>query len=204
MIIFTTAGFEERYILREIFRRGVKDKLTIYILTPWDTHEKTERALRNLKEMLAKFEQNIFIEKLEVPINTPYVAIAQLRKMFAAVKDQEIVFHLSGGPRLLIFCVLAAISSLGLKDKLAIESEDGSIYFETTSDVLIPLELDETEIKILNFLQEKRTLKELLDEFKLSRVTLWRKLKKLKKLALIDELEKKKYVLTDLGIAKLR
>jgi CRISPR-associated protein Csa3 len=206
MILLTTLGFEEKYILREVFRRGVKDRLAIYVLVPEEIHEKTEKAYATIKEMLSKLEQNISIERIKVPIQNPYQAIFELRKQLKTFVDtkEEIVCNLSGGQRLLIFCALAALSSLGARNiKIAIESEDGKYYFEMPSDVLIYFALDELEMKILEAIRNGHVkIRDLLDTLKVSRVTLWRKVKRLKKLGLIEELEGKKYRLTEVGLTK--
>jgi len=206
MILLTTLGFEEKYLLREVFRRGVKDKLLIYVLVPEEIHEKTEKAYTMIKEMLSKLEQNISIERIKVPIQNPYQAIFELRnhlKTFVNTKE-EIVCNFSGGQRLLIFCALAALSSLGARNiKIAIESEDGKYYFEMPSDIVIYFELDELEMKILEAIRNGHVkIRDLLDTLKVSRVTLWRKVKRLKKLGLIEELEGKKYRLTEVGLTK--
>lgn len=204
MILFTTLGFEEKYLLREIFRRGIKDKTLVYVLVPQEAHEKTEKAFALIKETLAKLDVRVELEKIPVPIQNPFVAVSKLRRIFRQVKDPEVYFNLSGGQRLLIFCVIAAISSLSMKAKISIESEDGTLYVEVPSEILMDFGLDEIELKVLEMLEGKAVkLREIIAQSGVSRVTLWRKMKRLKKLGLIEEGERKMISLTSLGYSKL-
>jgi len=207
MILFTTLGFEEKYLLREVFRRGVRDRLGIFVLIPEELHERTEKAYQTAKEMLSKLEPNIFIDRVKVPIQNPYQAIYEIRSIIKSyAKDkEEIVVNVSGGQRLVIFCVLAAISSLGIRNiKVSIESEDGRYYFELPSDILIYYALDELDTKILEAIKNGYVkIKDLLTYLNISRVTLWRKVKRLKKLGLIEELEGKRYKITEVGLTKI-
>ncbi|HLI45802.1 MAG TPA: CRISPR-associated CARF protein Csa3 [Geobacterales bacterium] len=207
MILFTTLGFEEKYLLREVFRRGVKDRLGIFVLVPEEMHERTEKAYQTVKDMLSKLEPNIFIDRIKVPLQDPYKAIYEIRSSIKAyAKDkEEVVVNLSGGQRLLIFCVTAALSSLGIRNiKVSIESEDGKYYFELPSDVLIYYDLDELDNRILEAIRDGHVkIKDLLTYLNISRVTLWRKVKRMKKLGLIEELEGKRYRLTEIGLTKI-
>jgi len=202
MIIFATLGFDERFIIRDLLSRGIKEPATI-ILFSSSEDEKVDKAYNTIKNFVKPL--NVNVEKITINIKDPYYAISEIRKIIKEYikKDFNVVFNLSGGQRILIFYILAVIASLGIKGEIVMVSEDSTFSISLPTDIFFNLNLDEVERKILEFMKDKSVKpKEIIEGLGISRVTVWRKLQRLISLGLV-EYKNRKYCLTNLGYTKV-
>ncbi len=84
--------------------------------------------------------------------------------------------------------------------ELVIQSESGTFYTTFPTSILFNEKLDEMDKQILNFLNNrgKSSSKIISSELKIPQVTVWRRIKRLQELGLI-QYKKREYFLTELG-----
>ncbi len=207
MILIVTLGFDEKFALRAIMRRGIKEGDKLLALLPQKGDPRGEKAFLTLKQTLLNMLPKLEVEKAEINIQDPYGAISNLRKVLKSLslKGEELILNISGGQRLLIIETLAAALSLNLGNlKLELETEDSSLYFTTSLDIMLPMDLDKLDLDILKKIAEKGSVKltDLLDKIEIPKTTLWRKLNRLAELKLLEK-DKDNYILSDLGRSRV-
>jgi len=207
MILIVTLGFDEKFALRSILRRGVKEGDELIAFLPYGGDMRGEKAFLSLKQTLLKMLPELKIKKVEINIKDPYEAISRIRKIFRelSLKGEVIIINISGGQRLLIIETLAAALSLNLKKaELEIETEDSSFYFNSTLDIMLPMELDTLDLEILKKVAEKGSTKlaKLAEISEIPKTTLWRKLNRLTELKLLEK-NGDTYFLSDLGRSRV-
>ncbi|MFZ8849495.1 MAG: CRISPR locus-related DNA-binding protein, partial [Thermoproteota archaeon] len=75
MIIFATLGFDEKFIIRDIFRRGIKDGAKLLVFTS-SADSRVEEAFTTLKTTFMSMQ--LKIEKYTINIEDPFSAIQKL------------------------------------------------------------------------------------------------------------------------------
>jgi len=203
MILIATLGFDEKFALRAIVRRGIREGDRIIALLPQRGDPRGEKAFLTLKQTLLNMLPKLEVEKIEINVQDPYEAISSLRKIFKSlsIKGDDIILNISGGQRLLIIETLAAALSLNLRNiKFELETEDSSLYFTSSLEIMLPMNLDKLDLEILRKVAEKGSVKltDLIDKIEIPKTTLWRKLNRLVELKLLKK-DKDNYILSDLG-----
>lgn len=207
MILIVTLGFEEKFALRAMMRRGIKEGDKLIALLPQKGDPRGEKAFLTLKQTLLNMLPKLEVEKIEINVQDPYGAISSLRKILKSLslKGDELILNISGGQRLLIIETLAAALSLNLGNlKFELETEDSSLYFTSSLDIMLPMDLDKLDLEILKKIAEKGIIKltDLLDKIEIPKTTLWRKLNRLAELKLLEK-DKDNYILSDLGRSRV-
>jgi CRISPR-associated protein Csa3 len=207
MILIVTLGFDEKFALRAIMRRGIKEGDKLIALLPKKGDPRGEKAFLTLKQTLLNMLPKLEVEMVEVNLQDPYEAISNLRKLFKSLslKGEELILNLSGGQRLLIIETLAAALSLDLRNmKFELETEDSSLYFTSSLDIMLPMDLDKVDLSILQKVAEKGSIKltDMVNEIECPKTTLWRKLNRLAELKLVEK-DNDYYSLSDLGRSRL-
>lgn len=206
MIIVATLGFEEKFALRALVRREIKKGDKMVVLLPAKGDPKGESAFFRLKEVKEKAFPDLEIERVEVDVRDFCGAVCFLRNILKelSLKDR-IVLNVSGGQRILILELLAAASSLKLKNaEIEIETEDSSFYSTVPLEIMFPTELDALDVELLRTVAEGSgmKLKDLTEMFDIPKATLWRKLSRLVEMRLLEK-KNDKYYLSDLGRSRL-
>jgi len=206
MILIFTLGFDEKFALRTIFRRGIKVGDKIIVVMPEKNDPRAEKAYLMLQQIISNSIPGIPIEKITIPSQDFPRAVSLLRKIALSLlrKNGKIVLGLSGGQRIIILQLLAAFLSVGAREvEIEIESEDSSIVATFPLGMMMKVELDQDEIRILKSIAESpKTFSQICSSLNLSKSSAWRKLKRLIELGLIKKAEKG-YELTDLGRSKI-
>jgi len=200
--IVASLGFEERFLLRAVIRRGVKENDKIVVIMPEKGDPRGEKAFQTLKELLDKAFPQIELIKHEVNVQDFYGAISNLRNLLNKLNlENNIVLNLSGGQRLLILEILAAALSLGINAELEIETEDSSVYLTIPIKTMHQLKLDRIDQEILRKVAERGEIRlKDLEELKIPKATLWRKLNRLTEDGLLEK-DRDRYKLSDIGRA---
>ncbi|MBS7287540.1 MAG: CRISPR locus-related DNA-binding protein [Candidatus Freyarchaeota archaeon] len=202
MIIVASLGFEEKFILRAIMRRGLKEGDKIVVIMPEGGDTRGERALQVISDVVLKLSDGtVEVVKHQVNVRDFYGAVSSIRNLLRELSlEGRLVVNLSGGIRLLIIETLAAVLSLGLQDaEIEIETEDSSTVAVIPVRALYPLELELVEKQILQQAAEKGEIRlKDLEGLKLPKATLWRKLARLTQQGLLEKTNDK-YRVSDLG-----
>lgn len=202
MIIVAPLGFEEKFILRTIMRRGLREKGKIVAIMPEDGDVKGEKAFQVINELVLKLSDGtVEVVKHQVNVRDFYGAVSSIRNLLRELSlEDKLVVNLSGGLRLLIIETLAAVLSLGLKDvEVEIETEDSSTVAVIPIRVLYPLELEPLERQILQQAAEKGKIRlKDLEGLNVPKATLWRKLARLTEHGLLEKTNDE-YRISDLG-----
>ena len=158
MIIFATLGFDEKFIIRDILSRGIKQKAKLVIFTSSDD-SRVEKAYSSLINTFRNMP--IKIEKYRINIEDPYFAISEIRNIILEnIKGQsEIVFNLSGGQRLLLTYILSVITSEKINCEILMISEDSSVSVSFPSKIFFSPQLDSISFELIKTLKEKGPLK---------------------------------------------
>ncbi|MEM4889385.1 MAG: CRISPR-associated CARF protein Csa3, partial [Thermosphaera sp.] len=152
MILIFTLGFDEKFALRTIFRRGIKVGDKIIVVMPEKNDPRAEKAYLMLQQIISNSIPGIPIEKITIPSQDFPRAVSLLRKIALSLlrKNGKIVLGLSGGQRIIILQLLAAFLSVGAREvEIEIESEDSSIVATFPLGMMMKVELDQDEIRIL-------------------------------------------------------
>jgi CRISPR-associated protein Csa3 len=200
MIIVVTLGFEEKFALRAVTRRGAKENDEIVVLMAKDSDERSERAFENFCDVIEKAFQKIKVSRIDVEVKNFSEATKKLIGEFLARKGNDFVVNLSGGFRLLGIEVLLAAILTKVNAKIELELENSSAVIEFPIK-WIQLDMDEKDKKILATLSEgNASLLEISKRTKLSRVTTWRRINKLINYGTISyNNSENKYSITEYG-----
>jgi CRISPR-associated protein Csa3 len=203
MIIVVTLGFDEKFALRAVSRRGLRPEDEVVILIPKPTDERVGRALQNFEEILRKAFQNPKISKVYVEVRDFNKALQEIIKAFIKRKESHFLINLSGGLRILILETFISTLLLNLDAEIEIEIEDFSGLISFPLKISYPFALDKKDVKILNVLKINQSdLSKIAKEIGISKTTVWRRLRKLQERNLIKT-DGKKYSLTEFGLLAL-
>ncbi|MEM2178968.1 MAG: CRISPR-associated CARF protein Csa3 [Candidatus Methanomethylicaceae archaeon] len=199
MIIVTTLGFDEKFALRAISRRGLKPDDEVIVLMPKPTDERVERAFQNFDEILKKAFQNPKISKVYVEVKDFNKALQEIIKAFIEKRNSKFLINLSGGLKVLILETFISFLLLNPNADIEIEFEDFSGLISFPLKICYPLILDKKDLKILNVLKNNPCdLSRISKETGISKTTVWRRLKKLQERNFI-KIDERKYSLTEFG-----
>lgn len=199
-VIVASLGFEERFLLRAVVRRGVRESDKIVVFMPERGDPRGEKAFQTLRELVEKAFPQVEVVRHEVNIQDFYGAVSMIKGILSGLAlEGNLVLNLSGGQRLLILEILAAALSLGINAELEVETEDSSSCISVPLKVMRPLELDNVDREILRRAAEtgEVRLKDL-EYLNVPKATLWRKLNRLAEEGLLEK-DRDKYKLSDLG-----
>jgi len=202
VIIFATLGFDEKFIIRDILRRGIKEESKLLIFTSSED-SRVEKAFMTLKTTFISIP--LKIEKYRINIENPFSAISEIRNIILEnIKGHsEIVFNLSGGQRILLSYIFSIIASEKLNCEIVMISEDSSFQVSLPSKIFFAKQIDPLSLEIVKMLKEKPLkVGEILKKLGGGRTTVWRKLKLLTKEGIIEyDDTMKRYKLTNIGFA---
>lgn len=203
-VIVASLGFEERFLLRSVIRRGVKENDKIVVIMPEKGNQRGEKAFQTLKELMDKAFPSLEIVKHEVNIQDFYGTVSNIRNLLSELNLKgNIVLNISGGQRLLILEILAAALSLGINAELEIETEDSSTYLTIPIKTMHPLKLDSVDREILREAAKRGEIRlKDLEKLEIPKPTIWRKLNRLVEEGLLEK-NKNKYKLSDLGRTRI-
>jgi CRISPR-associated protein Csa3 len=202
VIIFATLGFDEKFIIRDILRRGIKEESKLLIFTSSED-SRVEKAFMTLKTTFISIP--LKIEKYRINIENPFSAISEIRNIILEnIKGHsEIVFNLSGGQRILLSYIFSIIASEKLNCEIVMISEDSSFQVSLPSKIFFAKQIDPLSLEIVKMLKEKPLkVGEILEKLGGGRTTVWRKLRLLTKEGIIEyDDTMKRYKLTNIGFA---
>ncbi|MCM8803230.1 MAG: CRISPR-associated CARF protein Csa3 [Candidatus Omnitrophica bacterium] len=200
MIFVITLGFDEKFALRAIARRGLRGDDEVFVILPKPVDERVERAYMHFNEILSRMFQGLRIGRFEVDARSFLDCLVKLVNVFKLWRDKRFVFCLSGGFRALILEVLLAASFLGLDGDVEVEFEDSSSIISFPLRWCKPIVLDDVEKKVLSCVRDGvDTVSGLVKATNLSKVTVWRKVRALESEGFLER-RGKVYVLTELGL----
>ncbi|MCD6089598.1 CRISPR locus-related DNA-binding protein [Candidatus Bathyarchaeota archaeon] len=206
MILITTLGFDEKFALRAILRRGLKAGDRIIVVVPEKDDPRAEKAFSTLQQIVCRSMPEVSIEKLRIPSQDFSKAVSFLRKLALDVlrSGEKIVLNVSGGQRIIILELLAAFLSVGAYEaELEVESEDSSTIAVLPLRIMAKIGLDREDTMILEALaQSSKKFSDICSTLSMSRSSVWRRLKKLVELGLVEKVEKR-YKLTELGYSRI-
>jgi len=206
VIIFATLGFDEKFIIRDILRRGIKEEAKLLIFTSSED-PRVEEAYTTLKTTFMSIQ--LKIEKYTINIEDSFSAISEIRNIILEnIKEHsEIIFNLSGGQRILLSYILSVIASERINCEIVMISEDSSFQVSLPSKIFFAKQIDPLSLEIVKMLKEKplkagEILKKLGGDETIGRTTIWRRLKWLIKEGIVEyDNETKRYKLTNTGYA---
>jgi CRISPR-associated protein Csa3 len=206
VIIFATLGFDEKFIIRDILRRGIKEEAKLLIFTSSED-PRVEEAYTTLKTTFMSIQ--LKIEKYTINIEDSFSAISEIRNIILEnIKEHsEIIFNLSGGQRILLSYILSVIASERINCEIVMISEDSSFQVSLPSKIFFAKQIDPLSLEIVKMLKEKplkagEILKKLGGDETIGRTTIWRRLKWLIKEGIVEYDNKtKRYKLTNTGYA---
>jgi CRISPR-associated protein Csa3 len=206
VIIFATLGFDEKFIIRDILRRGIKEEAKLLVFTSSED-TRVEEAFTTLKTTFMSMP--LKIEKYRINIEDSFSAISEIRNIILEnIKGQsEIIFNLSGGQRILLSYILSVIASERINCEIVMISEDSSFQVSLPSKIFFAKQIDPISLEIVKMLKEgelkaSEILKKLGGEKAVGRTTVWRRLKELMKEGIVEyDDETKRYKLTNIGYA---
>jgi CRISPR-associated protein Csa3 len=210
LVLLFTMGFDERFVLRSILRNGLQSGETILLILPENGEEtRAEKAINTLKTFVRQTQHDAKIELIRVKLDDVYSAVSEIGSVLRATRER-IIANLSGGMRLLILVTLAAILSSGAKARIEVDMESGKGAVILPLELYKSLDLEHVDIVIMRELSsigKKATLDELAESLKMSKSSVWRRMKSLEERGLVASSKagrKIEYNLTESGIARLK
>ncbi|MBC7091872.1 MAG: CRISPR locus-related DNA-binding protein [Nitrososphaeria archaeon] len=203
MIFVITFGFDEKFALRTVARRGLRTGDEVLVILPRPVDERADRAYQHFSEILSRMFQDLKICRFEVDSRNLLDTLVELTKIFRERSGERFVFSLSGGFRALILEVLVAATMLGIDGDVEVEFEDSSSIISFPLKWNRPIFLDDVEKRILLEVRNGvNTVSGLVKCTGLSKATVWRKVKGLENGGFL-ELKGRVYELTALGLIAL-
>jgi CRISPR-associated protein Csa3 len=206
MILVMTLGFDEKFALRAIFRRGVRAGDRVIFIVPEDEDPRAEKAFSTLQQIVFRSIPEVSVERFKIPVKEFSKAVSAIRKLALSLlrSGEKVVLNLSGGQRLAILEVLAGFLSCGASDvEVEVESEDSSILASFPLMMMTNIELDHEELRILEILAKSaKRFREIHLAIGISKSSAWRKLKRLIDLKLVEKVGDE-YRLTAFGESRI-
>jgi CRISPR-associated protein Csa3 len=206
MIIVMTLGFDEKFALRAIFRRGLRAGDRVIFVVPEDEDPRAEKAFSTLQQIVFRSIPEVYVERFRIPVRDFPKAVSLIRRLALSLlrSSEKVILNLSGGQRIAILEVLAGFLSCGAGDvEVEVESEDSSTLATFPLIMMRNIELDHEDANILKILtQAPRRFNEIQSAAGISKSSTWRRLKKLIDLGLVEKVDDK-YKLTELGQSRI-
>lgn len=190
-LLILTIGFDEKFPLRAVMRRGVSPGDVVLLVTASPIEERVKKAINMFRRMMLNVAKDVDIQILELPVENPVESIRLIRRKVDEVKADKVELNLSGGMRILLLEVLLALSPLRLDIPVEMELENGRAiveidlkWFRATAPNYEEMEImkavKERQPATLDMLVKYFTIKENETKYmKYPRSTLHRKLSKL-------------------------
>ncbi|MEM3404145.1 MAG: CRISPR-associated CARF protein Csa3 [Nitrososphaeria archaeon] len=199
MIVVVTLGFDEKFALRAVSRRGMRDEDEVVTLIPKPVDERSERVFQSFKTILEKAFHNPTVNRADIEVRDFSKGIIEIINAFSRKKNNRFLINLSGGLRALILETLLAASILKLDAIIEVEFEDSSNIVSFPLKWCHLKEIDSKSLKILEVLdKESLKLSEIVQKCGTSKTTAWRKLRILCENGVLDLVEGN-YELTEFG-----
>jgi CRISPR-associated protein Csa3 len=206
MILVMTLGFDEKFALRAIFRRGLKAGDRVIFIVPEDEDPRAEKAFSTIQQIVFRSIPEVSVERFRIPVRDFPKAVSLIRGLALSLLrgGEKVILNLSGGQRITILEVLAGFFSCGAGDvEVEVESEDSSTLATFPLIMMTNIELDYEDVNILKILtQAPRRFNEIQSAAGMSKSSTWRRLKKLIDLGLVEKVDSK-YKLTELGQSRI-
>ena len=206
MIFVITLGFDEKFALRAIFRRGLRAGDKVILVVPENEDPRAEKAFSTLQQFVFRSVPEVSVERFRIPAKNFPKAVSLVRKLASNLlrSGEKVVLNLSGGQRMVILEVLAGFLSHGVSDiEVEVESEDSSAIATFPLTMMTNIGLDHEDLEILKALAHSpMKFTQIYSELSISKSSAWRRLKKLIKLGLVKKLNKT-YILTELGHSRI-
>ncbi|MGC9113014.1 CRISPR-associated CARF protein Csa3 [Acidilobus sp.] len=200
-VLVVTLGYDEKFQLRAVSRWFGRDLRKVVIVGSFDD-DKAKRALSSLEDYLDKL--GVQHERVEVNPHDMADIVIKAGRLLASLAGQDVVVNLSGGMRILIVGVLAAVLLREAKVTIEIETEDLAHLATFTSSDLMPVKLTEDHIKVLNAIREGHTSVNSIHSYLgMPLSTTWRKVKDLKDQGLVVEDDSGKLGLTFKAVVEI-
>ncbi|HDJ27397.1 MAG TPA: CRISPR locus-related DNA-binding protein, partial [Aciduliprofundum sp.] len=153
-----TIGFDEKYGLKALLRKGITIEDKVLVLVHENPGSGVKASIDELKEVLSKALGNeVTMDVVEVPIWDFFKASMVITE---AIKERleegaKVRAALSSGSRALILETIFSLIMLGdAVEEMEADTEDGRAVIIFPKGVLRPPQVDETDIEILSFLFE--------------------------------------------------
>ncbi len=204
-----TLGYDERFAIRFLMRHEIKQEDCIIIITTrgYKEDEKAISALQSLISIVRDSVSNFEIYDIDYSNKRPLKEMMRLFDFLVKKcgKCQEIKACISGGMRAVIVMAFIALQRLSREYgktvwiEIDFENLSGFIEFPLTP-LVFPKDMRFINIlKVLTLSGKKPTVRLVSQETGLSLATVYREMKKMKELGLLDE----KFRPTPLGLAYL-
>ncbi len=204
MYLIYTIGFDEKYILRSLSEKKIYGNTKITIVAAEPLVEKTKAAL-NMASMTIEKIYGIVPHILTVDLENFYHAVKKVKVLFENIPPGEQIFlSISGGFRILGLVVLTAALQSSRIFSIEVLREDMEKIYQIPSSVFERPKLDDIDLKILKVLETNGLVTGgwISKQIGISRVTVWRRLEKLREKGLVVR-ENNKYRLSDLSLIYL-
>lgn len=181
-----TMGFDEKFAIRALMRRGLEPKDLVAILIPKSKKDpRAEKALKAIETFLNTVFGKPNIAILEVPIEDFPAAVSTIRRFILGSSERPLYANLSGSMRILVVEALAAIITSGVDAEIELEAEDGSTIVSFRAWDLLPAELDTIDIEILRRTVGGISLPDLARELNMPKSSVWRRVASLERRGLL-------------------
>jgi CRISPR-associated protein Csa3 len=206
MNLVITLGFDEKFALRAIFRRGLRAGDRVIFVVPEDEDPRAEKAFSTLQQIVFRSIPEVSVERFRIPVRDFPKAVSLIRRLALSLlrSGEKVILNLSGGQRIVILEVLAGFLSCGASGvDVEVESEDSSTLATFPLTMMTNIKIDREDADILKILtQAPRRFSEIQSAAGISRSSTWRRLKKLIGLGLVEKVDDK-YKLTELGQSRI-
>ena len=157
-LIVLTTGFDEKYGLKAILRKGITLEDKVLVLVHENPGAEVKASIDGLRGLLAKaLGSEVSMDVVEVPIWDFFKASMVITE---AIKERleegaKVRAALSSGSRALILETLFSLVMLGdVVEEVEADTEDGRAVINFPKGVLSPPPIDEVDVEILSHLSE--------------------------------------------------
>ncbi|MEM0217689.1 MAG: CRISPR-associated CARF protein Csa3 [Candidatus Nezhaarchaeales archaeon] len=201
-LFISTLGFDEAFSIRFLMRNQPRPGDVVLVVSPLPDDARSMSAYQQLETFLTKYLSGVELKKIHVPVDKVYQAIAIIAQAIKSLKISNVIVNLSGGMRILVLEVLAAVKmvfddsadiEVELEDKRSVVRLKPSIM-----DLRMPSDRQICILRAMKELGREVSLKRIEDKTGIPRSSVYKEITKMEEEGFVTRIGGR-FTLTDLG-----
>lgn len=204
-LFISTLGFEEIFLIRFLLRNQPLPGDIVLVVSAFPDEARSMKAYQEVEAFLARYMPEVKLERIQVPVNKVYQSITIIAQKIRSLNISNTIINLSGGMRILVIEVLAAVKMvLGDDADIEMELEDMREIVRFKPSIMNLKVPSTRQIHILNAMKElgkNATLSKIANKTKIPRSSVYKEIRRMKEEGFITKIDGRHFALTDLGFA---
>lgn len=202
-LFISTLGFDEAFSIRFLMRNQPQPGDVVLVVSSLPDDARSMSAYQQLETFLTKYLPGVELKNIHVPVDKVYQSIAIIAKAIKSLKISNVIVNLSGGMRILVLEVLAAVKMV-FDDSadIEVELEDKRSILKFKPSIMNLRMPSDRQICILRAMKElgkEVSLKKIEYKTGIPRSSVYKEIIKMEEEGLVTRIDSKRFTLTDLG-----